>query len=68
MEDRGSRPLVNITERRRCWQTAVDKRERKDDAETHRTESRAEEEESSVESFCGLESSPAQVVNVFQDG
>jgi hypothetical protein len=68
MEDRGSRPLVNITERRWRWQTADDKRDGKDNRETHRTESRAADEKSSVESFCGLESSLAQVVNVFQDG
>jgi hypothetical protein len=61
-------PLVNITERRWRWQTAGDKREREDSPETHWTASRAEDEESSAESFCGLESSLAQVVNVFQDG
>jgi hypothetical protein len=68
MRDRGSLPLVNITERRWRWQTAGDKRERKDNVVTQKTPSRAEDEEPSVESFCGRRSGLVQVVDVFQDG
>ena len=61
-------PLVNITERRWRWQTAGDKRERKNNVVTQRTPSRAVDEEPSVESFCGRRSGLVQVVDVFQDG